>query len=73
MAANEFLRQAKELTTPQKNDEKTEVKAEANLTPPAVSAKKTCTHFERWVKKQSGDVSIVRDTRLLICTVTCKK
>ena len=63
--ANEFLRQAKELTTPRK-DEKVEVKVEANLTPQPVSAKKSCTHFERWLKKQSGDVSIVRDTRLFI-------
>ena len=63
MAANQFLIDAKELTTPKKQagvkDEK------PSLTPEPVSnPKKVCTTYEKWVKKQQGDVSVLREPRL---------
>ena len=58
---NPFLKIAKQLTTPVKKEE---VKGapDDDLTPPPVSSKKTCTTFEKWIKKQDGDVSLLRDT-----------
>lgn len=58
MLANPFLKVAKQLSTPVKKKE--EVKGE-DFTPTPVAAKKACTTFERWVKKQEGDTSLLRD------------
>lgn len=61
--ANRFLRQAQELCTPKKDAGV--VKGDPECTPTPVSkAKKVCTTFEKWVKKQQGDVSVLREARL---------
>jgi len=57
---NPFLKIAKQLTTPVKKKE--EGAKDEDLTPTPVTAKKTCTTFEKWLKKQDGDVSLLRDT-----------
>ena len=59
---NPFLKIAKQLTTPVKKKDEVKGVKEDDLTPPPVSNKKTCTTFEKWVKKQDGDVSLMRDT-----------
>ena len=57
---NPFLKIAKQLTTPVKKKE--EGAKDEDLTPTPVTAKKTCPTFEKWLKKQDGDVSLLRDT-----------
>ena len=59
---NPFLKIAKQLTTPVKKKEEVKGAPDDDLTPPPVSSKKTCTTFEKWIKKQDGDVSLLRDT-----------
>ena len=59
--SSDFLKQAKELVTPKR--EPGTKKAEEDFTPVPPS-KKVCSSFEKWVKKQPGDLSLVRDTGL---------
>ena len=61
--ANRFLREAQELCTPKRVAG--DVKVDPETTPtPVAKAKKACTTFEKWVKKQQGDVSVLREARL---------
>ena len=58
MLANPFLKVAKQLSTPVKKKEEAK---DDDFTPTPVAAKKPCTSFEKWVKKQEGDTSLLRD------------
>lgn len=62
--SNAFLQNAKQLTTPRKKDVVKTEKDELTPSPPAQS-KKLCSTFEKWVKKQDGDTSVLRDAKLI--------
>ena len=59
---NEFLKQAKELNTPARK--KGDVKEELLTSPAPPQAKRACTTFEKWLKNQKGDTTLLRDPRL---------